>query len=614
MYYIIHPEMTVGGSDQLAGRFYNACLSELGKQVAFTIVSSEQVARRLEPAIEDAVAFINGLAGTTFPPAIRQLLASFAQVFPVALTRATRFPGHESSSRQSFDIADELAKRGLVEEQIATVAAVFCREMVASMEPTMAPSQMDLFLSYRRDNGETVGRDLHRELLARAQSSFRDLSSVRVGDDAQEKIEKALLVSDAVIFLETPKAYESSWIQKELEIALSLNIPIVWIAMGEVDARKRTVQPAGAPHLIRDAIALDSALTDQALEQAFALVRSSGMRVFDSIHHLKELSKSSKIVLKEESKTGLIFSVAVPRPKRRYPEKPLKHIVQFFGRWPQKADKDLLAQKIESEQKECDAGLLLGPIPAPMPEALFDGLSIDSAEEYVSQIEDLVNTRSVLPGKRGLIISGAFPDPEAGQLLPATVQQSIVDAVHAFARAVFEHSGVVIFGTHPTFVPLIFEMARRKRPHDYKHAVHLYVSRVFEKSPEKYQQFATVFPVSEVAAGDELATRNASLTEMRRKMVNDPQALGVVAIGGKYQRPGIVPGVDEEIKLAREAGLPVFLIGSVPGRAAELAADYRAGGWGIPINGFSPQENEDLMASLDYRTMAEKILTSVMRS
>ena len=66
--------------------------------------------------------------------------------------------------------------------------------------------------------------------------------------------------------------------------------------------------------------------------------------------------------------------------------------------------------------------------------------------------------------------------------------------------------------------------------------------------------------------------RAISLTAMRQVMLNDSEAGALVVIGGKTARGGHTPGVDEEIQLARTAGLPVYIFGSVGGRSSEISA------------------------------------------
>src|SRR5208283_1881355 len=120
-----------------------------------------------------------------------------------------------------------------------------------------------------------------------------------------------------------------------------------------------------------------------------------------------------------------------------------------------------------------ELGLLLGPIaPQNVLEraAADNGASprviVDAGEEYVSTLERYM-LRPAPSRKKGLIISGAFPENCKPQH-----QQDLIDAVHAFSRAVFDTGGIVIFGAHPLFAPLIFDMAKRRRPRDSREAVH----------------------------------------------------------------------------------------------------------------------------------------------
>src|SRR5262249_10317013 len=67
-------------------------------------------------------------------------------------------------------------------------------------------------------------------------------------------------------------------------------------------------------------------------------------------------------------------------------------------------------------------------------------------------------------------------------------------------------------------------------------------------------------------------TRNRSLSAMRKVLVNCQNVM--VAVGGKmHSRDGLVPGVQEEMKLAQERGIPRFLVGGLGGFARELAKE-----------------------------------------
>jgi hypothetical protein len=55
--------------------------------------------------------------------------------------------------------------------------------------------------------------------------------------------------SDAVVFLDTPRSGESPWIAKELQSALALQTPIVWVRIGPEEGRlPLLVRPSEVPH------------------------------------------------------------------------------------------------------------------------------------------------------------------------------------------------------------------------------------------------------------------------------------------------------------------------------------------------------------------------------
>jgi hypothetical protein len=615
MIYVLHPELTVG-SNAVAGVFYEASLKELERELPVVALKSEAQTRDLELGKNDALIIFNS---GQYPSFVQRLLTARAVIFPVAIDTTLRFPGKGASHRQSFDIPDELARRGQTAASVATVAMAFVRVLLAQVQPTVSRCALRLFLSHRRPDGENLARPFQNMLEQRRQQAFRDLSDILVGEDAQEVIYDRLIRSDAVLFLDTPLACESEWIGKELQMALSLNIPIVWICLGaDKTGRRLKVRPAEVPHFNFERTEITPDLADSALHKAFVLGREfAAPRVFDSIRRLRDVC-SRDGGLQPEDQRSLLFTVKIPRPTERYPQLPRRHLIQFFGRWPDEADQKSFLDEMEKRSPEFDAGLLLAPIGA-IPDDKLPKVSdkpcptvIDSADEYVSNVQKQLSPVVTVSKKRGVILSGAFPEPEAINTEGRKEhQQDTIDAVHAFAQGVFDRYGVVIFGAHPTFVPLIFDLAVRRRPRDFKEAVHLYVSRYFRPDLAQFEKSATVFPIQEETGGEGTEARNRSLTRMRKAMINDSEAVGLIAIGGKARRPGLSIGVDEEVELARAAGLPVFLIGAVQGRSSELTAEFSAAGWKEKLNDLTPEQNEQLRVSLDFGTLANLVLGSL---
>lgn len=614
--YIIHPALTVPG-EALAETFYAECKNELEQHLDVITVKTNAVMSTSQPGSADALIFFNR-PDQSYDPALMSFFGETAragaEVFPVALTLPARVPPVEFQNRQSFDVTEQLRQRDLTQANLATVATVFARIVVSRLQPTLSNERMRLFISHRRLDGEELAAAFHKQLMLQAQAGFRDLIDVRVGQDAQEQIETNLLQSDAVIFLDTPKTGESAWVARELELALTLNLPIIWVKIGSDDNRvKLRVVPAGKPHFeLPDVPLSESAvpqgLADAVIHTAFRVSRETASRVFDQLRRLKHIAGEGKIHLAEVDRTKLLYSVKIPRKGFRYPQRPITHLIQFYGRWPKDDDESgflpLICQLGYASHPDhgpvYDTALLVAPIPGQAIEYGAEKLIyVDSLDEYVNALEQYILTTTTVAPRRGLLISGAFPDSEP------EFQQRLIDAVHTFVRATLERQGSIIFGGHPTFTPLVFEIARRRRPKDFKTAVRLYLSRYFVKDVEllEYEKSATVSAVESVDND-----RGESLTKMRREMIGDKHVAGFVAIGGKTKAGGHTPGVDEEIRLAREAGLPVFLIGSAGGRAAEIGAELSAAGWVERINGLTAEQNQELLVSLDYGMLANMIL------
>ncbi len=252
-----------------------------------------------------------------------------------------------------------------------------------------------------------------------------------------------------------------------------------------------------------------------------------------------------------------------------------------------------------------DTALLLAPVPTradtSTPTSLR--LCVESSDDYVHAIESYFVSKKTPSRNMGLIISGAFPDCEPDY------QQYLTDAVHAFARGCLDRMRTIVFGAHPTFQHLIFDMAKRRRPDDFKTVLHMYVSRFFatDAALQEYAKYASIYPTDAVAGH-----RAESLTAMRRAMISDPHAVALVALGGKTKAGGHAPGVDEEVDLAREVGLPVFVVGSVGGRSGELAHEWSAGkAKKGTLNSLSAELNRQLLTSVDYVSLTALVLDSL---
>ncbi len=615
--YVVSPLLTIRRSAD-ADTFLDKCVSTLCEFCTVSPLQSAAALRMAEPDAGDVIVFLNRADQqyeTPFVDFLQKGLRNRATVLPVAMTLAERHPPAIIADRQSFDVHEKLRQRALDNGQLATIAIVFARQVMAILKPTLIAEPMHLFLSHRRFDGEEITAAFDRVLRATAQKSFRDLFDVQVGEDAQNIIEERLRTSDAVLFLDTPKTGESEWIAKELQLALSLQLPIVWIRIGSLKDRKPlAVVPAGAPHFDFPEWApsgddVNAQEVENIVQEAFRIHHRDYVdRLFDELGRLRDIAHVHNLELKNVDSRRMLFSLTLPRKSDRYRERPLTHLLQLFGRSPSRQDysafpacaKDGGYETHPKHGEHYDSAILLAATPS-RPTAGIDegGLHTDSISDYVAEINR--RTAPPKPQSKRIVISGAFADCEP------EFQQNMTNAVHAIVETSLRAGRAISFGAHPTFQFMIFDLAKRLRPQDFKEAVRMYVSRYFvtDATITEFQNIVQVIP-TEAVSGD----RPRSLTLMRKAMLEDSEAGALVVIGGKTARGGHTPGVDEEIQFARNAKLPVFVFGSVGGRSSELSAaatpTQRAG-----LSRMPAEFNDALASSLDYARLSQTILEAL---
>ncbi|MCP1186038.1 TIR domain-containing protein [Paenibacillus sp. 1781tsa1] len=616
---LIHPNLTIG-NDTVAESFYHVLRTELEEH---TDVRGLKTAMHLHSVSiqSDEVLIIFNKQTEDYSQnvlyVLRQALETNCTIIPVSLYQQTRSPADMIGHIQSFDVVDQLRQRRLTEKNRDTVAFSLTRLIMSKVQPTMSVERMDLFISHRRADGEEIAAEFYNEFRKRVNEveTFRDLISIKVGQNAQEEIEKSLYKSDAVIFIDTPLCGESIWVEKELQIALGLNLPIIWVKVGAAENRvELKVIPGGSPHYkIENSEINDlesSNLIDDIIHKAFQLSRTNAMTVIDHFNRIQQLASSKQINLIPINKKNMIYRVEIPRVIKglNYYQRPLSHVFQLFGRNPKDEDRNSFEPLISDLGfllhpdlgYHFDSGLLLGPSASLSTVPPTQPICIDSVDEYVTSLQKYLSSDKNKTPKKGIIISGAFPDYEP------EFQQQLTDAVFSFSKAVLDKGGIVIFGSHPTFQHLILDLARRQRPDDYINAVHMYISKYFvtQATINELTNKATIYATDNIKDN-----RAESLTSMRKAMISDEEVAGIVLLGGK-QHVDIKPGIDEELELAKHKGIPAFIIGSVGGRSSELAQEMIESG-GKSINTLTKEQNHKLLTSLDYRSLADEILQTL---
>lgn len=552
--------------------------------------------------------------------------AGNVKIYPVALEIEFRIPANVVGEFQSFDVFDQLYRRRFSDEYIdiglETAGKELARSIICDLQPVLSQKRMSCFLSHRRKDGEPIAAEIQYILKSWGEKAFRDVSDIKVGGNAQKTIENRLVESDTVIFIDTPDVNTSEWVRKEIDMAQSFHIPIVWVKMHTGDS---FYKPSEKPHVVVEKSFKEltdmekSKLVDDIYESSYKVHRMNAKRVLgyvSSLKYLKFLGEIEEFKLIDSIRN--IYEIRIPRNVNRYREMPHRHFVQFFGRRPDIKDSYALNHDFVKQYYSCnngcgdcfDTAILVGPYsysatPAKVPQAI----TVDGAQEYISEVRRLINNKRIHEEcTKNIIISGAFPE-----VVDAFYQQRLIDAVSIFSKMIFDRGCKLTFGAHPTFTPLILKMGEVRLGKARRDKINMYMSREYEDKYTKAEidelkNSTSLFLVDRGKNSEE------SLTKMRRSMIKESNAAAIVVIGGKTSKDGKLSGVDEEIKLAHEADIPVFILGAAGGRAYEIAAECSRVEWDIKScvpNGLQSCDNRKLLTSTDFEELADMILRNL---
>lgn len=562
------------------------------------------------PRPDDGVAFVIGDA--PMPEALdflERALSAGAVIMPIALDAEHRRPPDVVEAAQSFDVVDALRRAGLPPEHGSWAARAFARTALARLAPTCFRSRLRLFLSYRREDGEGLTADLDRALSERHEHVFRDLVSIQTGDPAQEVIDEKLRDADVVVFVDTPRAGESEWVARELATAMGNGIPVVWVRVGAAEGRVPLPVPPGEAPLV-EVVDPDSrpvgewaeVILDAAFDQVREAIRAS-TSAFALIRHWAEEHDATVTALDQRR---LIYAVQIPPTAvGTLPRRSRQDIVQLFARNPDSDDVGELREWLRETGytdhplacRAFDAAVLIRPssigtIP------VEDWGVVGSGDGYLTALVGVPEAEEIAR-RPTLLLLGAFPAE------PAT-HGAVIAAVAALTRSWLARGGALTFGSHPTFTPLVAEAARAVLPAGARERVRAFRSGYFAK-PAFAPDLGEVMTVEEVPVADDL---ESSLTAMRQAMIRPGSADVAVIIGGRTTEHGThAPGVEEELALARAAGIPAVVLASPGGQAAVIADRERESQppWSGLANGLPADVNELIAEEDDYADVARII-------
>ena len=371
------------------------------------------------------------------------------------------------------------------------------------------------------------------------------------------------------------------------------------------------IKPAENPHLIyneEDFYNQKSLvkIVDDVLSKSFELIMVNSDSVYDYIERLEDLCKSKQFNLNEIDESKLIYRLNISRKGCTYPQRDIKHYIQYFGRRCNENDyksiEEFLDKKTCDKDRLYDSAILLSD-KNKIRLSKKDKFLEENYDDFYDSCRNYLKQDKVSKDIE-IVISGSFPECDE------IYKQSLYDAVNILSKEILKSGVKLTFGSHPTFQNIIFEIGKKYRPSDYKNAVKMFISKYFKDkyNIEELNENAEVYEIEKVESN-----LLKSLTLLRENMINREEVKALICLGGIIRSENDSnKGVIEEIEIARENNIPVFLVGMVGGKSSQIAAKYLKNKNWAELNNAPIELNEELALSLDYRTVFKKLIDNIV--
>lgn len=436
--------------------------------------------------------------------------------------------------------------------------------------------------------------------LTRERNVYRDLVNIAVSDNAQQDIDKNLASSDVLIFLQTEQAHNSEWIIKELCYALVNDIPVLWIQIDDASYEKLKIKPGDKPTLKYKSEEFESdgrleEIVDEVEESCFKLIMHSSNQVSSYIDYLNYLNSENKIKLLYDRNSVWAYKVEYKeKTNDRYNDGLQKHYIQCFGRNPKEDDIQNLVDRVKKTEI-CDNSqkiFLLSNHGNRKRIISTDKVLQENYDDYLMNLENISGLH-IAPKNKRIIISGAFP------LYDEIYKASLLEAVLVYSREIIKNGYTLVFGAHPTFQDLIFDIGKLYAS-DVKYSIEMHMAKYYMDTYNlnELQDQCTLF-------------LSDNLQDMRENMICRQKSEILICLGGKIKSDKSQQGVDIEVELAKKAGIPVALVGSVGGRSSEYAFERLTEKNWSDLNPWDNTMNENLFYNVNHRLMAKKLLDTI---
>lgn len=558
--------------------------------------------RIAEVGTDDILIFFNSENGEYtegFIKLVKKYHDANSRIWPIAMEKAPscRLPPPPVDKNQSFDVSSWNENRCSLKDNIRAIAQVFSRKVVAQTLSPLYRDEVLYFISHRRCDGEDIAQKLADELslLTRQHRAFRDVVEVEVGDDAQAEIDRALASSDVLIFLQTEQAQDSGYILKELCYALVNDIPVLWVQIDDAPFSRLRVRPGEKPALSYRSEEFNNPdrlieIADEIEEKCFQLILNSSNQVCSHIEYMMDLSHSGSIHLTSDKRSVLAYEIEY-KTTDLYDPKTQRHYIQCFGRHPKADDIEKFCNRVKQMDSyhKNDRVFLLS---RHTNHSTFNGdtkLTQENYDNYIVNLENVSGVSRNWHGKR-IILSGAFPDCDE------IYKNSLLEALSTYAKQIIRNGYTLVFGAHPTFQEIIFDVGRLYG-FGMSNSIEMHMDRAY----------ASQYDLNELRKKCTLVLADG-LQEMRKNMICEKESEALICLGGKIKANKSEQGVDIEIGLARSIGIPVALVGTVGGRSSEYALEMAKNDDWSGLNPWGDELNQKLLYNLNHWLMIKKLL------
>lgn len=143
---------------------------------------------------------------------------------------------------------------------------------------SLLPRQRRVFISYRRDESTEAALQLYAELSARLFDVFLDTHDIHPGKHFQEVLWQRLCDCDVMLFLDTPRYFESRWTEAEFGRATYRGIPFVRVAWPNVALNDRAQLATSVDLVAGDFYGTPGHLTDESVQRICDTVEDARTR------------------------------------------------------------------------------------------------------------------------------------------------------------------------------------------------------------------------------------------------------------------------------------------------------------------------------------------------